>query len=618
MSEASIYEAAKTFVPVVNAASNILRERFAVVVANQTVFNLTQFVYTPNTSTLFVYINGVLQFVGLDYLETGSDTFTLNVGLDIGDTVTALAFGINSTANANLGTYVSKAELALTTSAFLGGNLIGVYDSAPGYIGTTLDFRLAKQTSSLYKFLSAAQIADSRLDTPVLDCTVGFQNWLATLGKGKPIYAPAGKFRHTTLVNLPGIDLLKIYGEGRQQTRFIYAGANLTSDIWTLGDGVTSITSLDLQGFNIDSEVVRTAGHGLHIKKAVSGNVVNNVSFGQLNTTKKLYHGIRFTNCNVSQYIGWEINVQAESIIVVGDVAADSGSDLFVDDGTTVGGTVGLHQGGGFGGLYVGTCNFYGQTDSNYKQDNAIVARANRETILLSTAVFDGANGQCIHVNETVGTNAIIVCDAFVTGAGFFSATPGDGIYIQSMPVGRFTLGSGQNKAHRRHALRIEDATTMVVSTEKSFITDNTGWGAFSSIALSLVSLESTFKYNGSGDIHPNIRNWIVGNLTFSSGGGAVPVCTQSFRYRKKGSTISGTGTTQITNVNGATGAFLIFIPFAVRGNYAISVIEDTASGQTMQGRLYDGTNGIIILTGANASPIALNAKFTFSFTVEV
>jgi hypothetical protein len=138
MSAASIYEGQTTLVPVVNAASNILRERFDVTVEGQTIFNLTQFNYTINTNTLFVYINGVLQFAVLDYTEIDSDTFTLNVGLNIGDAVTALAFGINGTANANLNAYALLADLANKIDQTKGSALIGstINSTVAGYINS--------------------------------------------------------------------------------------------------------------------------------------------------------------------------------------------------------------------------------------------------------------------------------------------------------------------------------------------------------------------------------------------------------------------------------------------------------------------------------------------------
>jgi hypothetical protein len=55
--------------------------------AGQTLYNLTNFTYTPGTNSLTVYINGNLQMVGRDYTETSSTSFTLNEGVIAGDFV---------------------------------------------------------------------------------------------------------------------------------------------------------------------------------------------------------------------------------------------------------------------------------------------------------------------------------------------------------------------------------------------------------------------------------------------------------------------------------------------------------------------------------------------------
>lgn len=58
----------------------------------QTVFNLTNFTYTPNTASLDVYVNGNLQISGRDYTEASSSSFILLQGVVAGDFVDA--FGV--------------------------------------------------------------------------------------------------------------------------------------------------------------------------------------------------------------------------------------------------------------------------------------------------------------------------------------------------------------------------------------------------------------------------------------------------------------------------------------------------------------------------------------------
>lgn len=62
-------------------------EEYEVEIANQTEFNLTNASYTIGGNDLLVYVNGTLQIVSIDYLETTTTSVTFNIGLNIGDIV---------------------------------------------------------------------------------------------------------------------------------------------------------------------------------------------------------------------------------------------------------------------------------------------------------------------------------------------------------------------------------------------------------------------------------------------------------------------------------------------------------------------------------------------------
>jgi hypothetical protein len=79
---------------VANRATGLLYQRvqqFAPASVGQTVFNLTDFSYTPGASTLAVYVNGERLFVTSGFTETGSDTFTLVAPLAGGEDVVAVS-----------------------------------------------------------------------------------------------------------------------------------------------------------------------------------------------------------------------------------------------------------------------------------------------------------------------------------------------------------------------------------------------------------------------------------------------------------------------------------------------------------------------------------------------
>lgn len=79
---------------VATRATGLLYQRvqqFAPASVGQTVFNLTDFSYTPGASTLAVYVNGERLFVTSGFTETDSSTFTLVSPLVGGEDVVAVS-----------------------------------------------------------------------------------------------------------------------------------------------------------------------------------------------------------------------------------------------------------------------------------------------------------------------------------------------------------------------------------------------------------------------------------------------------------------------------------------------------------------------------------------------
>lgn len=75
----------------VNVNGSLIPKSFTAT-TGQTLFTLTGFTYTLNTSSLLVFINGQKQVVGRDFTETSSSSFTLLEGCVEGDYVDVLGF----------------------------------------------------------------------------------------------------------------------------------------------------------------------------------------------------------------------------------------------------------------------------------------------------------------------------------------------------------------------------------------------------------------------------------------------------------------------------------------------------------------------------------------------
>lgn len=102
------------------ASEGTLRvEHFTITNPLQVVFTLTEFSYAPNTTSLSVYLNGVYQRSGIDFIESGSDNFTfLGHTFTVGDTVTAVGIvavrQIQTVASAQDTAFTPTPEIAAT------------------------------------------------------------------------------------------------------------------------------------------------------------------------------------------------------------------------------------------------------------------------------------------------------------------------------------------------------------------------------------------------------------------------------------------------------------------------------------------------------------------------
>lgn len=116
MSDPSVWQPGDPVIAMVSADNTVKHEVFTSTLG-QTVFTLTTFAYTPNTDSLQIYINGVAQTPGVDFLESSSSSFTVDTALEAGETV--LAFGVVGSA-ATQAAAVSAAAAAASELAASG------------------------------------------------------------------------------------------------------------------------------------------------------------------------------------------------------------------------------------------------------------------------------------------------------------------------------------------------------------------------------------------------------------------------------------------------------------------------------------------------------------------
>ena len=393
------------------------------------------------------------------------------------------------------------------------------------------------------------------------DCTAALVAALAQLKSRKHVTLPAGVIRFSEKSALPLQSYIKLSGQGMGLTQLLYTGTEKTGDLLTYGDGVKSLRDSHIEGFTIDSVEPMTAGAALRVRRVQNGSGIYQVGCGTVAGVATLWNGVHFDGTHVTRYNGFSIYVQNEGVVINGNASNDEGSDLWLDNGFILGGKNLIHVGGGFGGVYLGKVLAYGGSGCSVLIDEALAARSNREIFLSDECVLDGANTALLKINNPSGP-LIVECDAFLSGAGYFAATPGDNIVVESMPNGRLAIGSGTIKSAKRRGIVIHDASTLVTISDKTMVTDCGDWGLWSSVTTSNVVNNGTFKWNASGNIHQNILDYSVYSSSVVSTIGAVNSANCNMRYRKTGNFVHIEGYVGVTDNGDGDGALIVFLPF--------------------------------------------------------
>lgn len=110
----------------VNSANTVVPEN-QVGTQGQTLITLLNFTYPPNTNSILLWINGVLQASGIDYTEASASTLLLASGLTLGDRITVLGL------TAIIGSTSALTFVRPSGSLFLNG-----FSATPAAIGPGL------------------------------------------------------------------------------------------------------------------------------------------------------------------------------------------------------------------------------------------------------------------------------------------------------------------------------------------------------------------------------------------------------------------------------------------------------------------------------------------------
>ncbi len=334
------------------------------------------------------------------------------------------------------------------------------------------------------------------------DDTAAIRAWLSALEEGGSGYAAAGTYLFTEPIVFPLKQDISIRGDGPQQTVFLYGGLSTDVDLFLIGNNGNSLHGWTLEGFNLDARTVMTGGAALHLVNMKHTVRLRDVSASRVDGRNGscLWNGVFLENCSLTHYVGFEIHSQNEGILISGTSDTDGAADILLDQGTVTFTRVGIHCGGGMGGLYVGQVLIYGCGETGYLQDNALAARGNREIFLSELCVLDACHSYCALIDDPLSLQSTVSFNAFISGAGWISPpTPGTGLLIASLPEGRVSIGSQHIKHCVANGIEIRDNTTYVQISPLTYLVGNGGYGLLFSGSGSRIKSEAFSLSNGRG-----------------------------------------------------------------------------------------------------------------------
>ncbi|WP_202755939.1 glycosyl hydrolase family 28-related protein [Burkholderia cenocepacia] len=386
----------------------------------------------------------------------------------------------------------------------------------PGADGIITATQLESMFSSVSQFRSDARGSVSRSVIDKLRDVVNFRDFggkcdgktndddamtkaLSNLSAGELLIFPAGTCVFSKPKVLPVVQNVSIRGAGARQTVLLYTGPNTTSDLWTVGDGTTSMTGWSISGLRFDSSTTMTAGAALHLKRMQNGGELFDVDagvFGQ--ASRKLYNGIWLDNVNIFKYSKFNIQVRNQGLMMNGSPTRDEGSDIFLDEGVVTFSNIGYHVGGGQGGVYFGKVLAYGN-GTNFQIDNTLATRLNREIFFSDQSISDRSYGYGVWINDSLTSNAPIVMNgAFGSSGRLGGGANGIEIYVQKWPNGRITLGPGQLYNATSDGMRVDDASTIITIDSARHIFNNGGYGVNATVPTTNISSLSQYAFSNA------------------------------------------------------------------------------------------------------------------------
>jgi hypothetical protein len=228
------------------------------------------------------------------------------------------------------------------------------------------------------------------------------------------------------------------WGVMGQNTQLQYQGTSSTANLITIGGALAS-TNLYFAGFGITSATKMSAGCGFLLADTTH-TVLRDV---QTNSTN-LYNGACLRGIGGDIWDGIFAAAQNDAVEVTGN-GNPFQSDLWLENGVISVSSVGVHQGGGFGGLYLQNLDMIANA-TGVLYDTALTGTANQQLFLFPSTQVDSSTGDGIVINQMATSNGgEVLMEGWVASSGL------DGVHVKNcksctvLVNGRALLDNAEN-----------------------------------------------------------------------------------------------------------------------------------------------------------------------------
>jgi hypothetical protein len=303
-----------------------------------------------------------------------------------------------------------------------------------------------------------------------------------------------GTCMFTTPVAVGAASNWSVTGQGPAATILLYA-----ADLIALGNTSAQSVNVTLADFLIRSNTTMTGGAGLHLIQVLQSRLDNITADGQYGNGN-LYHGVWFDAVDNVIWDGVNSRAQQDAVRIDGTPSGGQ-SDLYLMNGKVSQSAVGIHQGGGFGGLYVDGIDDIANT-TNFLYDNSINSNPNYQVVFAPNSYMDTAGGNGAVINETVaGTNGYQLM--FL---GWIASSASNGLWIEKCQNCWLDINGNMITGNQQDGVRVDD--TSIIADIGGVIRNNaqtSGWGVDCTAAMSLY-LHTMVHDNGRGGVHYEVN----------------------------------------------------------------------------------------------------------------